>query len=266
MLIDLHCHILPAMDDGSPDLATSIEMARIAVDDGIEIIACTPHIMSGVYDNVGDGIRKAIRALAAELASADIQLDLVSGADIHVTPNLVDDFRSGRFLTLNQSRYFLLEPPHHVLPPRLMDLVFALISADYVPILTHPERLSWIDGHYDIITRLGEAGVLMQITGGSLTGRFGRKARYWAERMLDEGKVHILATDGHDAKRRPPVLSEARDVVSKRLGEDIAKQLVVERPRSILENRPRSEISEPKPNQIEKRGRFWRWARGIGKD
>lgn len=257
---------MPGIDDGSPDLATSIEMARIAADDGIEIVACTPHIMSGVYDNFGDGIRKAISALAAELDSAGIELALVGGADIHVAPNLVDDFRSGRLPTLNDSRYFLLEPPHHVLPPRLLDLAFALISADYVPILTHPERLTWIDGHYDIIARLSEAGVLMQITGGSMTGRFGRTARYWAEKMLDEGKVHIVATDAHDTRRRPPLLSEARDAVAKRLGDDTAKQMVVDRPRSILENRPRSEISEPIPNQIEKRGQFWRWARGMVRD
>src|SRR5690606_29532618 len=110
----------------------------------------------------------------------------------------------GRLLTLADTRYVLVEPPHHVAPPRLEDLFFALSAAGYVPILTHPERLSWINTHYDAIKRLADAGVWMQLTAGSLTGAFGRNARYWAERMLDEGRAHILATDAHDTVRRPP--------------------------------------------------------------
>src|SRR6185312_1248210 len=147
-MIDLHCHILPGIDDGAPDLATSLAMARLAVADGITVTACTPHILPGVYNNSGAMIGAAVARLRVALAEAEIPLRLVAGADVHVAPDLVAQLGAGSALTINGSRYLLLEPPHHVLPPRLEDHIFHLQTAGYVPILTHPERLSWIDAHY----------------------------------------------------------------------------------------------------------------------
>lgn len=238
-------------------------MARIAAADGIEVIACTPHIMPGVYDNTGPKIAAASRQLADALKDAGIALDLVCGADIHAAPDVLVGLREGRLLTLNNTRYFLLEPPHHVLPPRLAEFAHRLIAAGFAPILTHPERLSWIDLHYDVVRRLGDEGVLMQLTAGSLTGRFGRKPRYWAERMLDEGQVHLVATDAHDDRRRPPLLAEARDVVVHRLGTSAANQLVVENPHAILQNVIRSNLLPLAAQRGGENIGFWRWAWGL---
>jgi protein-tyrosine phosphatase len=241
-LIDLHSHLLPGIDDGSKDLAMSLAMARVAAADGISTIACTPHILPGVYHNSGPAIRKAVARLAESIAKAGIPITLVSGADVHIAPDLDLQLRDGRALTLNDSRYLLLEPPHHVLPPRLKDLIFGLQAAGYVPILTHPERLSWVEGHYDLIGRLVSSSVLMQITAGSVMGRFGRRPRYWAERMLDEGLCHLLATDAHNTEQRPPRMAEARDVVAQRLGDDEAINLVLRRPQGILNNLSPAEL------------------------
>ena len=235
-MIDLHSHLLPGIDDGSKDLAMSLAMARMASADGISTIACTPHILPGVYNNSGPPIRKAVARLAESVAKAGIPINLVTGADVHIAPDLDVQLRDGRALTLNNSRYLLLEPPHHVLPPRLEDLVFGLQAAGYVPILTHPERLSWVEGHYDLIRRLVSSSVLMQITAGSVMGRFGRGPRYWAERMLDEGLCHLLATDAHNTEQRAPRMAEARDFVAQRLGDDEAINLVLRRPQGILNN------------------------------
>lgn len=235
-LIDLHCHLLPGIDDGAHDLDTSLAMARLAVADGIATVACTPHILPGVYNNAGPAIRAAVAGLRDALAAAGIPLRLVTGADVHIAPDLGTRLADGRALTLNDSRYFLLEPPHHVPPPRLEDHVFGLQTRGYVPILTHPERLSWVDAQYDLIKRLVYNGVLMQLTAGSLTGRFGRRPRYWADRMLDEGLCHLLATDAHNTEQRAPRLAEARDIVAERLGEEEATHLVLTRPQGILAN------------------------------
>jgi protein-tyrosine phosphatase len=235
-LIDLHSHLLPGIDDGSKDLAMSLAMARAAAADGISTIACTPHILPGVYNNGGPAIRRAVARLAESLAEADIPISLVTGADVHIAPDLDVQLSDGRALTLNNSRYFLLEPPHRVLPPRLEDLIFGLQAAGYVPILTHPERLSWVEGHYDLVGRLVSSSVLMQITAGSVMGRFGRRPRYWAERMLDEGLCHLLATDAHNIEQRAPRMADARDVVAQRLGDDEAINLVLRRPQGILNN------------------------------
>ena len=115
------------------------------------------------------------------------------GADAHLTPELLSRLKGDTAPTLHGSRYFLLEPPHHVAPPRFEEAVFDFIVSGYVPVITHPERLSWIERQYDMFVRLAKRGVWMQITSGSLTGRFGPNAKYWGERMLDEGYVQILA-------------------------------------------------------------------------
>ncbi len=235
-LIDLHCHILPGIDDGAPDLETALEMARIAVADGIVVTACTPHMMPGVYDNQGPDVRLRISALQAALDEHGISLRLVTGADVHLQESLGARLNDGRLLSLNDSRYFLFEPPHYAAPPRLPEAVFDVMSAGYHPVLTHPERLSWIETHYEVIKTLAERGVWMQVTAGSLTGRFGRRPQYWAERMVAEGHVHILATDAHNLRGRTPILSEARDIIAQRLGEDEAENMVLNRPLCILEN------------------------------
>jgi protein-tyrosine phosphatase len=253
-LIDLHCHLLPGIDDGSKDLAMSLAMARMASADGISTIACTPHVFAGVYNNNGPAIRKAVGPLAESIADAGIPISLVTGADVHIAPDLDIQLRDGRALTIHNSRYFLLEPPHHVLPPRLDDLIFGLQAAGYVPILTHPERLSWIERHYDLIRRLASSSVLMQITAGSLMGRFGRRPRYWAERMLDEGLCHLLATDAHNTEQRSPHMADAREFVSQRLGNDEATNLVLRRPQGILDNLSPAELAplpQTKPWQEE---------------
>jgi protein-tyrosine phosphatase len=246
-MIDLHSHILPGIDDGATDLSTSIGMARAWVADGVTAVACTPHILPGLYHNTGPQIRRAVENLQRVLDDENIPLRLVSGADAHIVSDFVSGLRSGRLLSLADTRYVLVEPPHHVAPPRLEQFFFGVMSAGYVPILTHPERLTWIEPNYTTIKRLARRGVWMQITAGSLTGSFGRSARYWAERMLDEGCVNILATDAHNLRSRPPKLSEGREVAARRLGAAEAEHLVVNRPQGILANVAPSSTPMPAP-------------------
>jgi protein-tyrosine phosphatase len=233
-MIDLHCHILPGIDDGAPDLTVSLAMARRAVADGIRVTACTPHIYPGLYENTRAGILAARDALQEALHREGIPLTLATGADTHLAPDLLEGLRCGRIPTLNDSRYLLLEPPHHVAPPRLEESLFHLMAAGVVPVVTHPERLTWIEDHYPIFERLVHAGAWMQVTAGSVTGRFGKRPKYWAEKMLDARLVHILATDSHHHEKRPPLLAEARDAVVPRVGETEARHMVETRPRGIL--------------------------------
>jgi len=235
-LIDLHCHLLPGIDDGARSIDMALLMASMAASDGITVTACTPHIVPGVYHNEGSAIRAAVAKLQGAISDAGIPLRLVTGADVHIAPDLGVRLRSGMALTLNDTRYFLFEPTHHILPPRLEDLTFDLMAAGYVPILTHPERLTWIDGHYELVKKLAQSGLLIQVTAGALTGRFGRRPKYWAERILDEGLCDILATDAHDPEHRAPRLHEGRVLAAQRLGEVEATNLVVTRPGAILNN------------------------------
>ena len=151
-MIDLHCHLLPGIDDGATDLETSLQMARIAVEDGVTLIACTPHQMPGYYENTAPGIRQAVIDLQAQLDAAGVALKLTTGADVHLVPDMAAGLRDGRLMTLANGRYFLFEPPHNTAPPRLADAVFDTMAAGFHPIITHPERLRWIEDHYDTMT------------------------------------------------------------------------------------------------------------------
>jgi protein-tyrosine phosphatase len=237
-MIDLHSHILPGIDDGAKDMDMALEMARMAVADGIEVMACTPHFMPGMYDNTASDIRQRVLSFNTELIRNSIDLAVVTGSDAHMRPDFISCLRNGDILTLHDTRYVLFEPPHNIMPQRLEDLLFNISVSGYCPIFTHPERLKWIEQNYGIVQQLSKAGVWMQITSGSLTGRFGARPQYWAKRMLAEGLVNILATDAHNTKSRPPLLAEGHAVAVSELGVDEAYNLVVTRPECVLENYP----------------------------
>jgi len=245
-MIDLHCHLLPGIDDGAVDLATSLAMARLAVADGIRTTACTPHIYPGFYDNDSAGIRARVATLQRHLDHEGIALALTYGADAHLTPELLGRIRAGTAPTLAGSRYLLVEPSHTIATPRFAEAVFQFVAAGYVPVITHPERLAWIATHYDVFAGLVRGGAWMQLTAGSLAGRFGGSAQRAGQRMLGDGLVHILATDAHGLRQRPPLLAEGRRVAERHLGAAEAQRLVAERPQAILDNLPPDAV-EPVP-------------------
>ncbi len=245
-MIDLHCHLLPGIDDGAIDLDMALDMARIAVADGITMTACTPHIYPGLFDNTGDQIKAHVETLRSGLSEADIPLEITSGADIQIVPELLQGLRSGRMLTLHGSRYFLFEPPHHTVPVGFKPLIFDVLAAGYVPVITHPERLTWLDDeHYEWFAEAARGGAWIQLTSGAVTGRFGRRPKYWSERFLDEGFVHILATDAHEPRHRPPLLAEGRQAAERWLGAAEAELLVEGRTRAIIENLEPSAVPPP---------------------
>lgn len=244
-VIDLHSHILPGIDDGAADEQAALEMARQAVAEGVEIQACTPHIYPGVYPNTGDDILARVAWFQNLLDYEDIPLKVVAGADVHIAPNLVQLVRSGEVLTLNGSKYILIEPPHHILPPRTEDLFFNLQAAGYHPILTHPERMTWIDQRYDLIRNLVRSGVWMQLTAGAITGRFGSRPAYWSERLLDEGLAHIVASDAHDPIQRRPSWRDVIAALNEMVGPEETARLVRERPAAVIADVPPGQVHAP---------------------
>jgi protein-tyrosine phosphatase len=254
-MIDLHSHILPGIDDGAPNLDVALDMARMAVSDGIHTMACTPHIYPGLYMNSTQSITQARDAFQAQLDERGIALRLLVGADTHLVPELLSKLRQGVVPTLHGSRYLLLEPSHHVMPPRFEESVFQLVVSGYTPVITHPERLTWVEDHYDVFLRLIRQGAWMQVTADALTGLFGSRVKYWGERFLSEGRVHLLASDAHSNRRRVPRLSAGFEVAERILGREEALRLVIDRPQAILDNLAPDQVKapprmpEPEPSQ-----------------
>lgn len=263
-MIDIHCHMLPGIDDGARDLDTALAMARQAVDSGITHTICTPHIYPGLYENTVEGIAEATTAFQTALSEAGIPLGVSYGADIQIVPDLVQSLQSGRLPTLHGSRYFLFEPPHHIQPPGMLELVHSSLAAGYVPVITHPERLTWVEGAYDQFVEAARLGAWIQLTGGSLTGVWGPRVKAITERFLRDGLTHIVASDGHNLSNRGPVLAAAREALLPLVGEAEAERLLQERPAAVLADLAPDQLQPPAPEALaSKAGRPW-WQRLFG--
>jgi protein-tyrosine phosphatase len=229
-VIDLHAHILPGLDHGAADWEESIAMARIAVADGIATLAATPHV-SESFPNPPERILAAVEEFRRRLAGAGVGLEVVAGGDYHVRT----DFAPGNVVTLGgNGRYFLLEFPYHVLPPRADAFVAGLVARGLVPIVTHPERTVSLQGDWRRLGPLVGAGALVQVTAGSLLGEFGPAASAAAARFLRQGWVHLLASDAHWEDERAPRLTEAVRAAARIVGERQARALVEDHPRAVL--------------------------------
>ena len=233
-MVDLHHHLLPGLDDGSPDLDTSLEMARIAVADGITHVVCTPHASSRfVFDP--DVVSARVGELQAALVQAEIPLTLGQGCDFHLSyDNIQDAIEHPGKYSINGFEYLLIELPDYSISPGLQETFFELRKAGLTPILTHPERNPALQGDPTRMLPWLRDGMLTQVTAGSVLGHMGKRAQRLAEQMLANRWVHFLATDAHDTKRRPPRMREAREVVTKRHGVLYADLLCRDNPMAVF--------------------------------
>lgn len=235
-MIDLHCHMLPAIDDGPTSLEGSLAMAKMAVADGITTTFCTPHIYPGLYENNAEDIKRRVANLQLILNDKGIALTLNFGADVHLVPEINAGIESGRIPLLGGSRYLLLEPSHHVRPPRFTESVFRLISDGITPIITHPERLSWYGQHTADFLAIARSGAWLQITSGALLGNFGPAAKRFSEQLIGEGWCDVIASDGHTTGRRAPIIAQAKQRAAELVGEAEATAMVETRPKLVLNN------------------------------
>lgn len=243
-MVDVHHHLLPGLDDGSPDLPTSVEMARIAVQDGITHVVCTPHANSR-YMFDPEVIQMRAQELRQALAQAVIPLKIGLGCDFHLTyDNVQDALAHPQKYAINGHDYLLVELPDYTLSPNLKETFYELRMGGLIPILTHPERNPVLQREPQRMLPWLRDGLLVQVTAGSVTGRMGKQAQRVAERLLANRWVHILATDAHDTRRRPPQMREAREIISKRYGTLYADLLCRENPMAVFEGHSLGELDE----------------------
>jgi protein-tyrosine phosphatase len=245
-MIDIHCHILPNMDDGPESLDETLEMCRIALADGTTTVVATPHQQDGVHHNSADSILQKVHTVASFLKQSNIALELLPGADVHIEVNTGEKIMQGSIMSINNTkRYFLLEFPAHAIPPNIDKLVFNLLLKNIIPILTHPERILEVQENPNRVYDLVSIGVLSQITAMSITGGFGPIARKCAQTLLKHNLGHIIASDAHSADYRPPVLSEAVKAVSRLIGEERTMEMVTTVPLQIIRGEPIQTLAPP---------------------
>lgn len=235
-MFDLHSHILPGIDDGAADLEESLQMCKMAYQDGIRTIVCTPHV--GKFPNTEEIILSKTNELRERIGQQNLGINLLSGADFEFHPDIFFLVENKSIFTINNSRYLLLDIPYFLIPPNIERRIEHLISKGIVPIISHPERCLQIQQDPSILYSIVKAGGITQITASSLTGKMGTKAKETATLMLKRNLAHIIATDTHGLTKRPPVLSEALDFASGIIGKDAALAMVTTIPQAIIENKP----------------------------
>lgn len=239
MFVDIHNHILPGIDDGSPTMDYAIEMARLAVADGTDTMVATPH-RSWWHraDAPPNWVRERVDALRAELDRAGVPLNVVPGVEIPNGPTVAGDLAAGRLLTIGGTgKWALIELPFEDIPPDALDHLTAVLDAGFNIVLAHPERNTVIQNNLAFVESCAGLGINIQITTGSIVGRFGRPAQETAEAILrrcPEWQI-VIASDTHDHVRRPPnLMSEAYRAAAAVAGFESARQMVDTRPRSML--------------------------------
>lgn len=239
-MIDLHSHILPGIDDGAPDLATALELSKIAVNDGITHIVCTPHIHPGRYDNTLETIQQALNELQAGLIEQHIDLVIHAAAEVRFGMELMVSVKQQSIPFLGEWQgkpVLLLEFPHGEIPFGAERLTAWLLQQGIKPMIAHPERNKGLLRTPEKLKPFLEQGCLLQVTAGAVAGRFGQAVQELAYKLLKEDVVTILASDAHNIEHRPPILSQGRDAAAALIGESAAQRLVVDNPLHIIQSK-----------------------------
>lgn len=237
-MIDLHNHLLPGIDDGAPDLATAIQLARSAVEDGITHIVCTPHIHPGRYDNTPASIAAAHATFSSGLQQAGIPLKVGTAAEVRFGMELMAGIAQNAipFLGSWQDRkVLLLEFPHAEVPFGAERLTQWLLQRGIVPMIAHPERNKGIMRAPARLKPFIEQGCLLQVTASAVAGHFGAAAAEIAHSLLEQRLVTILASDAHNLQHRPPHLAEGLEHAARIVGDAEAERLVKDTPWQIAQ-------------------------------
>jgi len=233
-MVDIHCHILPGIDDGSQSWEMTAEMCRMAVEDGITHVVATPHANSRYAYH-----RERYTEMLGQLHdAADGRLTFSLGCDFHFSyENICDALEHPRRYTIGDTQYLLIEFSDFSIPPGVNEQVFALRSHGIVPIITHPERNPLLQKKPELVLSMVKHGCLVQVTANAITGSWGSRAQAMVSWLLERGAVHVIASDAHDPVRRRPILSEARNAIATQAGAETAEALVRRNPEAIVEGK-----------------------------
>ena len=234
-MVDIHCHILPGIDDGAKSMEESCAMAEMAIEDGITHVIGTPHAHPQFKFDY-----ERTRAARDELqAKFEGRLTFATGCDFHLSFENLQDIRHDAWrYTLNQKSYLLVEFADYSIPPSLDQALHELHLAGLRPIVTHPERNPLIRTQPERLYKWLRQGCYVQVTANALLGKWGQSAQEIAKLWLDMGAVHFVASDAHNTTSRPLRLRETYDLLAKVRGEDVARALLVENPLAAFEDRP----------------------------
>lgn len=253
-MVDLHCHILPGLDDGAATMEDSIAMAESAIADGITHVVATPHSSDHYHFDFAH-----VRRLRDELQEKmGDRLKIATGCDFHLNPENVAALRAeARQYCVNQRDYLLLEFNEFSIPPSMDQTLHEIQLAGVQPVVTHPERNGILRARPERLKKWVRQGCFGQVTGGALTGGFGASAQQEALRLIREGLIHFVASDAHNTRNRPLRLQPAYDVVVDQFGQEKARALFQDNPLAAFEGRELPHVPEVEEESPPRRKRFF---------
>jgi protein-tyrosine phosphatase len=245
-MIDIHCHLLPGIDDGPKTWEQSIDLCRAMAANGIRRAVATPHLIDGVYNNTLSRVRPLATELNRRTSEAGIDLEVLCGAEVDLSSRYIS-MASDELPILGGGRSVLLEMPMAVIPHAMAEIIFSARAQGLIPILAHPERNEILQENLGLADEWIRAGAALQLDGDSLFGDWGQHAKRCGEELLARGLFHAMASDAHSIDRRPPKLREALEVAIGLVGED-ARKLVTTGPELLLAGIcPETPMYPPRP-------------------
>lgn len=236
-MIDLHCHILPGVDDGSETEETSLQMAKMAVDSGVTDIIATPHCNVPMEEGLWtEEMQAAVAKMNGLLAEKKIPVKLHPGMEIYGTPETAELLEAGALATLADSRYPLIEFPFLDYGREATGILDSVLGLGLHPIVAHPERYDYVQNDPGLINLWADMGCLFQVNRGSLLGRFGRYAEALSHALVGRGFAAFVASDGHSPGMRTPWLRDAQEMLAREYSEETAATLLTENPQRVLQN------------------------------
>lgn len=249
-MIDIHCHILPGVDDGAKDRELALEMARKAVSEGITTIYATPHHRNGSFENTKSSILLEVAELNVSLEAAKVPLNILPGQESRIFGEMVEAYTDDELLSLNDERkYILVEFPSNHVPRYTNKLFFDLQQQGVTPIVVHPERNAEIIENSEILYKLVKGGALTQVTAASVTGHFGKKIQKFSLDLINHNLTHFLASDAHNTTNRTFLLREAYEFVEKECG-SFYRYYLQENPELLVKNQY---VSVEPPERIKRK-------------
>ncbi|MEH7159003.1 tyrosine-protein phosphatase [Neobacillus drentensis] len=219
-MVDLHCHILPGVDDGARDLSESVKMAKKAIEQGIHTIVATPHHLNNRYENPKQSIIDRVEELNRALREEKIDLTVLPGQETRIYGEMVAGYEAAEILPINHTQYVLIEFSSSQVPRYTEKLFFDLQTKGLVPVVVHPERNQQIIEQPEILYNLVEKGALTQVTAASICGDFGKKIKTFSLQLIEANLTHFIASDAHNTVNRTFKMRAAFDLVQNKYGND----------------------------------------------
>ena len=249
-MIDIHCHLLPEVDDGSRSLNESIEMAMIAKEQGITKIVNTSHYHPDFRYKKGEELLKELEDFNNVLKENMIDIEVLIGNEIYYTKDLIKEIDELDFYTLNNSRYILIELPPTNFPKDLCNIVYELKEKNYIPVFAHVERYREVQENPELIYEVINAGAIIQVNSHSILGKSGKELQKVCNTLLNRNMVHVVGTDAHSSKRRTPIFLDAYKYVSEKYSKEMADDLFIKNNNAIINNEA---LNLPKPYKEEQK-------------